>query len=135
MSIYYESAKQQLRKTCLAKTIFDSEQLNPPPSPLTRNSTMRITIFKQQTFCSELWSNRSCQTFLEFKASTKSRLFPMLSLAAAASGYVLNAPAPMAARARAVSMDAAKMECAAAAASNSLPASHSCAEPALSAAP
>merc|ERR1719460_1367428 len=34
----------------------------------------------------------------------------MLSLAAAASGYVLNAPAPMAARARAVSMDAAKME-------------------------
>ena len=60
---------------------------------------------------------------------------PMLSLAAAASGYVLNAPAPMAARARAVSMDAAKMECAAAAASNSLPASHSCAEPALSAAP
>ena len=69
------------------------------------------------------------------KCSADRRSDPMLSLAAAASGYVLNAPAPMAARARAVSMDAAKMECAAAAASNSLPASHSCAEPALSAAP
>merc|ERR1740138_737265 len=40
----------------------------------------------------------------------------MLSLAAAASGYVLNAPAPIASRARAVSMDAAKMESAFAAA-------------------
>ena len=37
----------------------------------------------------------------------------MLSLVAA-SGYVLNAPAPIASRVRAVSMDAAKMECAAA---------------------
>ena len=52
----------------------------------------------------------------------------MLSLVAA-SGYVLNAPAPIASRVRAVSMDAAKMECAAAAATAFLhpsPQPHAC---------
>ena len=56
----------------------------------------------------------------------------MLSLVAA-SGYVLNAPAPIASRVRAVSMDAAKMECAAAAATACL--HPSCPVPALRAAP